>query len=62
VAVVEVEDDADVEVVDSDMVVGGIVEGYVVDNLIGTTVDNTVEVPEAFVVDDLVVDLYWWRV
>ena len=61
-AVVEVEDDADVEVVDIDMVVGGIVEGYVVDNLIGTTVDNTVEVPEAFVVDDLVVDLYWWRV
>jgi hypothetical protein len=62
---VELGNDAVVEVVEGDMVVGRMVEGYAVDNLAGIMVDNMVGVPEAsvaFVVDDLVADLYWWWV
>jgi hypothetical protein len=46
-------EDSVVEAVEGNMGVGRVVEGYVVDNLVGTVVDSMVEVPEALVVDNL---------
>jgi hypothetical protein len=52
-SVVVLEDCVVVEAVEGNMGVGRVVEGYVVNNLVGTVVDSMVEVPEAFVVDNL---------
>jgi hypothetical protein len=46
-------EDGVVEAVEGNMSVGRVVEGYVVDNLVGTMVDSMVEVPEALVADNL---------
>jgi hypothetical protein len=60
---VELGNDVVVEdyVVEGNMGVGRVVEDFVVDYLVGIVVDNMVEVLEAFVVGDLVVDLYLWK-
>jgi hypothetical protein len=61
---VELGNDVVVEdyVVEGDMGVGSVVEDYVVEgNWAGIMEDNMVEVLEAFVVGDLVVDLYLWK-